>query len=149
MTNKPILYIDMDGVLVNLQSAIDKLDPQVKAAYGDSLDEVPHLFSDPEPVEGAISAFKRLCKKFDVYILSTAPWGNPTAWSDKRVWVDRYLGKNAYKRLILSHHKNLCVGDYLIDDRKKNGANKFTGEHIHFGTKKFENWDLVLKYLDA
>ena len=82
-------------------------------------------------------------------IYYTAPWGNPTAWSDKRVWVDRYLGKNAYKRLILSHHKNLCSGDYLIDDRKKNGVSKFTGEHIHFGTKKFENWDLVLKYLEA
>jgi 5'(3')-deoxyribonucleotidase len=50
------------------------------------------------------------------------------------------------KRLILTHHKNLLVGDYLIDDRTKNGAGQFN-EHIHFGAKGFETWDKVLAYL--
>jgi len=31
----------------------------------------------------------------------------------------KYLGESAHKRLILTHHKNLNHGDYLIDDRKK------------------------------
>jgi len=31
--------------------------------------------------------------------------------------VKTHLGADAYKRLILTHHKNLNVGDYLIDDR--------------------------------
>ena len=61
----------------------------------------------------------RLKDKYDIYILSTAPWDNPSAWSDKLEWVKRYLGEVCYKRLILSHHKNLNAGDYLIDDRKK------------------------------
>lgn len=147
--SKKIVYIDMDGVLVDLQSAIDRLDPQVRAAAVEDIDEVPHLFANPDPMPGAINAFNRICKKYDVYILSTAPWGNPTAWSDKRLWVERHLGENAFKRLILSHNKHLCHGDYLIDDRLKNGAEKFTGEHIHFGTDKFNNWDTVLKYLEA
>ena len=56
-------------------------------------------------------------------------------------------GTPAYKRLILSHHKQLNVGDYLIDDRTANGADKFTGEHIHFGQDKFPDWNAVLKYL--
>lgn len=143
------VYVDMDGVLVNLASAIEKLDPQVRAAYGDDVDEVPGLFANPDPIEGAVEAFDRLCKKFDVYILSTAPWGNPSAWGDKRMWVERHLGKNAYKRLILTHHKNLCQGDFLIDDRRANGVQKFAGEHINFGTKKFPDWNAVLDYLQA
>jgi len=48
--------------------------------------------------------------------------------------VQKYLGEHAYKRLILSHHKNLNDGHYLVDDRMKNGADKFKGMHIHFGT---------------
>ncbi len=43
--------------------------------------------------------------------------------------------------------KNLNIGDFLIDDRTKNGADRFTGEHIHFGTSKFPDWDTVVRYL--
>ena len=50
-------------------------------------------------------------------------------------------------QLILSHNKNLNIGDYLIDDRTANGAAQFMGEHIHFGSEKFPNWNSVLDYL--
>ena len=49
--------------------------------------------------------------------------------------------------MIFSHHKNLNKGDYLIDDRTKNGADKFEGEHIHFGKGKFLIWADVISYL--
>ena len=62
-------------------------------------------------------------------------------------WVKKYLGESAYKRLILTHHKNLNHGDYLIDDREARGAKDFEGQHIWFGKSPFENWDKVLKYL--
>ena len=45
------------------------------------------------------------------------------------------------------HHKNLNVGDFLIDDRDKNGVSEFSGEHIHFGEGKFHNWLIVKEYL--
>ena len=86
---------------------------------------------------------------FDTYILSTAPWNNPTVWSDKLLWVKKYLGESAYKRLILSHHKNLNDGHYLIDDRLKNDVDTFKGEHIHFGTDEFPDWDSVSQYLNG
>ena len=35
----------------------------------------------------------------------------------------------------------------LIDDRTKNGADLFPGEHIHFGTDTFPDWSAVLDYL--
>ena len=144
---KKILYFDMDNVLVDFSSGIDQLDDQTKKEFEGRYDEVPHIFSKMVPIEGAIEAFQILSELFDTYILSTSPWDNDTAPGDKLNWVKKHLGPNAYKRLILSHHKNLNIGDYLIDDRTKNGAGEFTGEHIHFGKGRFTDWETVVNYL--
>jgi 5'(3')-deoxyribonucleotidase len=118
-----------------------------KKKYEGRLDDVPSIFSLMVPIKDAIESVEKLSRVFDTYLLSTAPWDNPSAWSDKVIWVKKYLGEVAHKRLILSHHKNLSKGDYLIDDRTKNGADKFEGEHIHFGQGAFKDWDAVTKYL--
>jgi len=144
---KKILYIDMDNVLVDFESAVARLDEKTRKKYEGKLDEIPGIFSKMEPMEGAVESFKKLSKHFDTYILSTSPWENPSAWSDKLLWVKKYLGSHAYKRLILTHHKNLNSGNYLIDDRTKNGVDEFTGEHIHFDSERFPDWDSVLNYL--
>jgi 5'(3')-deoxyribonucleotidase len=137
----------MDNVLVDFQSGIDSLSDTEREDYKEHIDNVPGIFSRMKPLDGAIEAYKELTKYYDVYILSTAPWNNPSAWSDKLLWVQKYLGDLAYKKLILSSNKNLNAGDYLIDDRTANGAGNFKGEHIHFLTEKFRNWDDVLNYL--
>ena len=137
----------MDNVLVDFPSGISKLSQEVINEYESNLDEVPNIFSLMEPLEGAIDSFKILSQRYDTYILSTAPWKNSSAWTDKVKWVQKYLGESAYKRLILTHHKNLNHGDYLIDDRTKNGAGEFKGELIQFGTDKFPDWKSVCSYL--
>ena len=146
-----ILYFDMDNVLVNFQSGIDQLSEETLKEYEGRLDEVPGIFSLMEPLCGAVEAVKLLSQYFDVYILSTAPWKNISAWSDKVAWVHKYFGDEKesvfHKRLIISHHKNLNKGDYLIDDRTKNGAGEFCGELILFGSERFLNWEAVTKYL--
>ena len=147
MTKEKILYFDMDNVLVDFPSAFPKVSPKLLDEFEGRLDEIPNIFSLMEPLTGAIEAFQILSKKFDSYLLSTAPWENSSAWSDKNEWVKKYLGDAAYKRLILSHNKQLNIGDYLIDDRTANGAGQFTGEHIHFGSEQFPDWHSVLKYL--
>lgn len=144
---KKILYVDMDNVLVDFPSGIAKLSPVTVAEFEGRLDEAPGIFSLMDPMPNAIESFETLAQHYDTYILSTAPWGNPSAWIDKVVWVQRYLGQPAYKRLILSHHKNLNDGHYLIDDRTKNGVDRFRGEHIHFGTERFPDWSAVTQYL--
>ena len=144
-----ILYVDMDNVLVNFKSGIDRLSEEDQRKYRGEYDEVPGIFSLMDPVPGAIEAFEFLARHYDTYILSTAPWNNPSAWSDKVLWVQKYLGEVAYKRLILSHHKNLNDGHYLIDDRTKNGADRFRGEHIHFATPAFPDWASVVHYLNS
>ena len=143
------LYVDMDNVLVDFPSGIAKVPNDLQIQYEDRLDEVPGIFSLMDPMPEAIESYNFLAKHFDTYILSTAPWHNPSAWSDKLLWVQKYLGESAYKRLILSHHKNLNDGHYLIDDRTKNGADRFAGEHIHFGTTLFPDWPSVVSYLES
>lgn len=142
-----ILYIDMDNVLVDFSTGIARVSEDVQLEYAGRLDEVPGIFGLMQPIAGAIESFNLLSTMFDTYILSTAPWNNPSAWSDKLLWVQENLGSTAYKRLILSHHKNLNDGDYLIDDRTKNGVDRFRGEHIHFGTTQFPDWPSVISYL--
>lgn len=146
---KKILYLDMDNVLVDFPSAFPHFVDDILREYEGRLDEIPGIFSYMEPLMGAMDAYTELVNLFDTYILSTAPWENPTAWSDKLNWVKKYLGNPAHKRLILSHNKNLNAGDFLVDDRLKNGAEKFTGEHIHFGSERFPDWQAVTKYLKS
>lgn len=147
MDKKLILYIDMDNVLVDFKTGIARLTEEEKIKYEGRYDETPDIFSKMLPMEGAVESFKLLSEKYDTYILSTSPWENPSAWSDKLKWVKKYLGSNAYKRLILTHHKNLNKGDFLIDDRTKNGAGEFEGELILFGSDEYPDWRSIVEYL--
>lgn len=141
-----ILYIDMDNVLVDFPTGVARLPQEIVRGYQKKLDEVPGIFPIMDPVPGAVESFERLTSIYDAYILSTFSWENPSAWSDKLLRVKKYLEAPAYKRLILTQHKNLSVGDYLIDDRTKNGVDRFMGKHIHFGSDEFPNWEAVVAF---
>ena len=145
--NKKRIYFDMDGVLVDFESGLNKVDDAVKEQYKGRLDEIPGLFALMEPMAGAIEVVKLLARNYDVFILTTSPWNNPTAASDKIEWVKKYMDDVFHKRVIITHRKDLLDGDYLIDDRAKNGAGEFKGEWIQFGSQKFPDWDSILKYL--
>lgn len=144
---KKIVYIDMDNVLVNFDSGIAFLSEDQLELYRGRFDEVPGIFSLMGPMPDAIESFIELAELFETYILSTAAWENPSDRTDKLLWVKRHLGAYAYKRLILTHHKNLNQGDFLIDDRTKNGADRFPGEHIQFSSPRFPDWQKVNHYL--
>lgn len=148
---KKIVYVDMDNVLVDFPSGIARLSDDDRVAFDGRYDDCPGIFALMAPVPGAVEGFRSLAERFDAYILSTSPWLNPQAWMDKIEWVQKHFGvdkdSSAYKRLIISHHKNLNRGDYLIDDRTKNGASEFEGEHILFGSEQFPDWNSVVEYL--
>jgi len=148
---KKIVYVDMDNTIVDFESGIEKLSKEDQEKYKDNFDDHPEIFSLMEPIDGAIEALKELNNRFDLYILSTAPWDNPNAWKHKREWIERYFGKGKenifYKKVILSHHKNLNSGDILIDDRPNNGAENFSGKWIQFGSDKYPNWETVVQKL--
>ncbi len=59
---KPIVYIDMDNVLVDFQSGIDKLTFANKQKYVGNYHKVPHIFRLMKPIDGAIDAVHQLEK---------------------------------------------------------------------------------------
>ena len=158
---KKVLYIDMDGVVADFWKAIQMNQPRIDdkkyfPTYADQEKEVdaicernPHIFKYLLPMKGAIEATKPLFKKFDVYFLSTPMYDIPESYTDKRLWLEKYYGDLVKKRLILTNRKDLAIGDFLVDDRLKNGAKEFKGTHIHFGTKEFPDWEAVVKFLNT
>lgn len=74
---KKIIYLDMDGVLVNLTSNIEKffMDyPHLKLRYEKNPDHIHGIFRDPQPIEGSIDAVFKLNEKYDLFI-ATLPHG--------------------------------------------------------------------------
>ena len=149
---KLIMYIDMDGVLVDFESALTKVSPEMLEKFAGEYDNIPGIFALMDPVPGALEAVDRLKEKYDLYILSSSPWENPTALGDKLAWVKKYFGGEGrenifFRKVIFSSVKHLNRGDILIDDRTANGAGDFLGRHIHFGSSEFPNWQSVLNSL--
>jgi len=154
MDDKELIFVDMDGVLADFEEKVRRLSGCTADITTDEWDKAADKYSrrqgfflDLKPIDGAIDAFRILSTKYNCHILSTSPWDNDFSCSEKKIWVKNNLGDLAYKKINLSHHKNLFTGRALIDDRTKNGADGFNGEHIHFGTEKFPNWETVVKYL--
>jgi 5'(3')-deoxyribonucleotidase len=156
---KKSIYIDMDGVLVDFIYAIEewfKTYPHLKERYKNNPDHIHGIFRNPPPVVGAVEAVKKLYEsnKYELFIATAAPWGNPDAATDKRYWIEQYFGNMFHKKMFITHRKDLLKGDYLIDDRIKNGAGEFTGELLRFGwdyeNKKwneYPDWTSILNKL--
>ena len=82
-SNKPIIYIDMDGVLVDFMSALTKVSSEMIEKFAGEYDNIPGIFALMDPMPGALEAVDKLKDKYDLYILSSSPWENPTALGDK------------------------------------------------------------------
>ena len=145
-----IIYIDLDGVVADFEKGRSQHPLSTITPYIGRPDKLPGVYENLDPIADSIESVTELFNNpdFDVYFLSSAPWDNPEAWTHKRLWVAKYFDvKIIRKRLILSHHKQLLIGDYLIDDNKWNGASEFQGKWIHFGSNEFPDWKTVLNYL--
>lgn len=153
---KKILYVDMDGVIADFIKEIERIYPDIHLINDhdekrDKIDDIvlaeKDFFINLEPIENSIEIVNELFDVFDLYFLSTPMYNVTHSYSGKRVWLEKYFGEKAHKRLILTHRKDLNIGHYLVDDRLKNGADKFGGVHIHFGTEKFPTWSHVKDFL--
>mgnify|MGYP003636369632 FL=1 len=156
---KKIVYIDMDGVLVDLEKQFNdwfEAHPQLKERYENNPDHIAGIFRNAPPMAGAVEAVKKLaeCGKYELFIATAAPWGNPMAAMDKRFWIEEYFGDLFHKKMFVTHRKDLLMGDYLIDDRIKNGAGEFSGELLRFGWSyedlkysEYPNWESILERL--
>jgi len=157
---KKIVYIDMDGVIVDFGKAIEdwfEKHPHLEERYKEFPDHIQGLFRIAPPMKGAIDAINKLHEsgKYELLIATSAPWGNPQSLTDKRFWLEDYFGDIFHKKMFTTHRKDLLMGDYLIDDRLKNGAGEFKGKLLRFGydwennnsPNEYPDWDSILDYL--
>jgi len=137
-----ILYVDMDDVLCDYTRAYSESQEACpEESYPQSK---PGFFQNLEPVRGGVEAIALLQNFFEVYLLTAPSTRNPLCYTEKRLWVERYLGYPMVKRLIISPNKGLLRGDYLIDDhREGRGQEDFEGELIHFGSDFYPDWSAV------
>lgn len=160
MIKKKIVYIDMDGVIVDFGKAIKdwfEKHPHLEERYKTHPDHIQGLFRIAPPIKGAIEAIKKLndSGKYELFIATSAPWGNPQSLTDKRFWLEDYFDNIFHKRMFTTHRKDLLMGDCLIDDRLKNGAGEFKGKLLRFGydwennnsPNEYPDWDSILDYL--
>lgn len=139
----PILHIDMDNTICDYSNPFKyhrKLQPEIEFPQSKE-----GFFLKLEPLPGAIEAVNLLRNKFEVYILTAPSYKNPLCYTEKRLWIEKWFDLEFSKNLIICHNKALVKGDFLIDDIIHNG---FEGEHIHYGTEKFPNWEKVLEYIN-
>lgn len=143
---KKRIYVDMDGVLCDFNSAFDRdyrRNPAQRfpqSRYG--------FFAELEPLEGAIDAFKLLEEKYDMWICTRPSVQNINSYSEKAYWLTKHLGENILQRTVMICDKSLVIGDYLIDDQLEFGQTEFKGELLHFGSSKFPDWKSILTYLN-
>jgi len=146
---KKLLYIDLDGVLADFVTEMKEHSLRDQPPFDKYPDTIPGIFRNLNPIRDAVSSVNKLLssEQYEVYFLSTPPWANTSAWTDKRIWLEEKFGDKISRKLILTHRKDLVKGDILIDDRPNNGAKDFEGKWIHFGSEDFPDWSSVLKYL--
>jgi 5'(3')-deoxyribonucleotidase len=148
MNNKKIIYVDLDDTLCDYSGAYNKVkesSPSVEFPQSQ-----PGFYENLSPLPDAIESFEWLCEQecFDIYILTAPSIYNPLCYTEKRVWIERCLGFEHVNRLIISYHKNLLLGDYMIDDQAEGrGQELFKGELLKYGDGGFKSWRDIKLFL--
>ena len=150
-----IIHVDMDGVMCQLKS---KEGLSLKDTYKKAMQDnpgitfpppIPGFFENLDPIPGAIDAVNQLRSWADVFILTAPPVKSPLCYTEKRLWIEKHFDLDFCEKLIITAHKELVMGDILIDDYTHGkGQDKFEGRLIHFGSEQYPDWDVVLRELE-
>jgi 5'-nucleotidase len=138
ITKKQIVYVDMDDVLCEYKQGHESFSrkfPGIK--YPQS---IPGFYLNLADIDYAIWGINTLAMHFDVWILTRPSYMNPLCYTEKRKWVENYLGIGWCKKLILCPDKSLMKGDYLIDDQP---WPEFEGQQYLFGSDEYPDWESI------
>ena len=144
--NKYRIFIDMDGVIADFESAAEA-EALVKGVTKLSRPDLFVNYRALGVIDGAIEAVAKLNADHEVFIASTPPWTRPEVWGHKREWIGEHF-PYLKRRIILTHRKDLLIGDILIDDSRWRGQPDFQGEWFWFNQNwKNKNWKACLEWI--
>ena len=143
---KKIIYVDMDGVISNFDKAAKE--EAVKAGVEKlTRPDLKVNFRNLELIPGAQDALLRLNQDFDIFIATTPPWSRPDVWGEKREWIGEHFPW-LKRKMVLTHRKDLLIGDILIDDSRWRGQPDFKGDWFWFNKDwDNKNWEACLEWI--
>ena len=140
------IFIDMDGVIADFESAAEA-EALVKGVTKLSRPDLFVNYRALGVIDGAIEAVAKLNADHEVFIASTPPWTRPEVWGHKREWIGEHF-PYLKRRIILTHRKDLLIGDILIDDSRYRGQPDFQGEWFWFNKNwNNRNWEACLEWI--
>ena len=71
---KPLLYVDLDNVMVDFKEAITRLSPAELEKYKDHYDDIPHFFYTMKPMKVPLK-HSRHCPEGSTFIFYRLPLG--------------------------------------------------------------------------
>ena len=144
--NKYRIFIDMDGVIADFESAAEA-EALVKGVTKLSRPDLFVNYRALGVIDGAIEAVAKLNADHEVFIASTPPWTRPEVWGHKREWIGEHF-PYLKRKIILTHRKDLLIGDILIDDSRYRGQPDFQGEWFWFNKNwNNRNWEACLEWI--
>ncbi|WP_323844362.1 5' nucleotidase, NT5C type [Microbulbifer magnicolonia] len=147
--DKTVIYVDMDRTLCDFDGAYRYYQcERPDVAFPQS---IPGFYAGLQPLPHAVETYRWLHEQeaFAVFVLTAPSTMNPHCYTEKRLWVEQHLGFDVVDRLIISAHKGLNRGHYLIDDNAEGrGQEYFEGELIHFGQTPFPDWLEVRRFFE-
>jgi len=169
-----IILIDQDGTLADFEAGFlgiwkskfpnrisipleNRKHPKIYKDYplefGDDIKIIhnsPGFISSLKPIDGVIEALKEMVSTgHEVKICTTPLLDFENCVLEKYLWVEKYLGRDFTKNIILTRDKTLIKGDFLIDDNPGlRGIMKPDWEQIIFDRpynkdfqgKRLKNW---------
>ncbi|WP_027416841.1 5' nucleotidase, NT5C type [Aneurinibacillus terranovensis] len=174
--NKKVLLLDMDDVTVEqsltwIQRIHEKtgvlydrenwtewdlskiLPPELCQLIFEEINKEPKFFYNLPAKEGAIEGIKILKDYYDIVFVSASEY---YAFIDKYNWIEENLPFLPKPNLILTHRKDLVIGDVLVDDGPHNLVKSPAKKKIVFDKpwnrkitqfQRVKNWGELLKTL--
>lgn len=150
---KPIEIQQRDTFYIRDQY-LKEFRPQIEEIYTS-----PKFIENLTPTPGSIEAIKEMrLIGFEIFICTSPLSVYDPNVVEKYRWIERYLGHDFTKKIILTKDKTLVQGDFLIDDKPEiKGINKKQWKHIIFDapynqhvtelrvSKDWSNWRDVLR----
>ena len=175
-----LVLLDQDGVLADFEhgfqlswrqrhpdlAAVDLAErrsfrvrddyPEHQRGLVDAIYHAPCFYRDLPPIAGAIEGVKAMLDAgIDVRICTSPLDAFRHCVPEKYEWVERHLGQEFVRRIIVTKDKSLVAGDVLIDDNPEIATSRPpTWRHVlfdqpynrnHVGPRiNWANWEAIL-----